>query len=125
MTSMPQFLEDVRAIENLLKEAQMEQKGELNVDHPSHYNTGKIEVIDFIEDQNLDFSLGSAVKYICRAGHKGNDVEDLKKAQWYIEREITRRNGTLVTKTQKSFGSKPLTKVKGVPNPCLGEENDV
>lgn len=59
-----------------------------NVNHPSHYNTGKIEVIDFIEDQNLNFHLGNAVKYICRAGKKDPSKlkEDLDKAIWYIKR---------------------------------------
>lgn len=61
-----------------------------NINSPKHYNTGKIEVIDFIEDQNLNFSLGNAVKYISRAGKKSEKtyIEDLKKAIWYIEREI-------------------------------------
>ena len=58
-----------------------------NVNHPKHYNTGKIEVIEFIEDQNLNFCLGNAIKYICRYKHK-NGLEDLKKALWYLEREI-------------------------------------
>lgn len=61
-----------------------------NVDHPSHYNTGKIEVIDAIEDWNLDFHLGNAVKYIARAGHKGSKREDLEKAVWYLTRAINR-----------------------------------
>ena len=58
------------------------------VNHPNHYNTGKIEVIDFIEDQNLNFHLGNAVKYICRAGKKdpSKTKEDLDKAIWYIKR---------------------------------------
>lgn len=65
-------------------------KSNSNVDHPSHYNSGKIEVIDFIEDQGLDFSLGNAVKYICRAGKKDPDkvVEDLQKAIFYIQHKI-------------------------------------
>ena len=60
------------------------------VNHPGHYNTGKIEVIDYIEDQNLGFCLGNAVKYISRAGKKDltKEVEDLKKAEWYIRRRI-------------------------------------
>ena len=66
-----------------------------NVEHPSHYNIGKIEVIDFIEDQNLNFSLGSAIKYISRAGKKDFNkyVEDLEKARWYLNREIERLGG--------------------------------
>lgn len=58
------------------------------VNHPSHYNKGKIEVIDFIEDQGLSFHLGNVIKYIARAGSKGDKLEDLKKAQWYLDRYI-------------------------------------
>ena len=63
-----------------------------NVNHPSHYTDGKIEVIDFIEDKNLNFHRGNAVKYIARAGKKNpeKEVEDLEKAVWYINREIKR-----------------------------------
>ena len=66
--------------------------GQLNdpVNHPAHYTSGKIEVIDYIEDQKLPYHLGNAVKYISRAGKKDKDktVEDLKKAVWYIQRYI-------------------------------------
>lgn len=58
------------------------------VNHPPHYNTGKIEVIDFIEDQGLDFHLGNVVKYVTRAAHKSSLREDLEKAKWYIERRL-------------------------------------
>ena len=58
------------------------------VNHPSHYNRGKIEVIDFIEDQGLSFHLGNVIKYVARAGSKGDKLEDLKKAQWYLDRYI-------------------------------------
>ncbi len=61
------------------------------VNHPPHYNHGRFEVIDVIEDWNLSFNLGNTVKYIARADHKGSAVEDLKKARWYLEREIARR----------------------------------
>ena len=63
-----------------------------NVNHPSHYTSGQIEVIDFIEDKDLGFHLGNAVKYISRAGRKNPDktVEDLRKAVWYINRQIER-----------------------------------
>ena len=61
------------------------------VDHPSYYQ-GKIEVIDFIEVKGLGFNLGNCVKYIsrCYLKHKDNPVEDLKKARWYLDREIAR-----------------------------------
>lgn len=58
------------------------------IDHPSHYNRGKIEVIDFIEDQGLSFHLGNVIKYIARAGSKGDKLEDLKKARCYLDRYI-------------------------------------
>lgn len=60
------------------------------VNHPSHYTDGKIEVIDFIEDKNLNFHLANAVKYISRAGKKdpSKEIEDLKKARWYLDRYI-------------------------------------
>ena len=70
-----------------------------SVNHPAHYNLGKIEVIDFIEDKELGFNLGNVVKYVARAGHKksagksadSKALEDLKKAAWYLQREISRR----------------------------------
>ena len=60
------------------------------VENPSHYNSGKIEVIDFIEDQKLGFCLGNVIKYVSRAGKKDSSktIEDLEKAKWYLEREI-------------------------------------
>jgi len=60
------------------------------VDHPKHYNEGKIEAIEVIEDWGLDFCLGNCVKYICRAKHAGNEMEDLMKAHWYLERYLYR-----------------------------------
>lgn len=60
------------------------------VNHPRHYNQGKIEVIEFIEDQKLDYHLGNALKYICRAGVKDAATynQDLRKAIWYIQRRL-------------------------------------
>ena len=65
------------------------------VNHPDHYTAyNGFEVIDFTEQ--LNFNRGNAVKYICRAGYKGDasaEVEDLRKAAWYINREIERIDG--------------------------------
>ena len=63
-----------------------------NVEHPAHYNIGKIEVIDAINEWQLDFDLGNVVKYVARAGHKDptKTVEDLKKARFYLDDEISR-----------------------------------
>lgn len=58
------------------------------VNHPSHYTFSKIEVLDAIEAWGLPYHLGNVVKYIVRAPFKGNRIEDLKKAQFYLNRYI-------------------------------------
>ena len=65
------------------------------VNHPPHYNTGSLEVIDAIEGLGLDkdFLLGNVVKYVARAKHKDHEAEDLTKARWYLDRAIGRANG--------------------------------
>lgn len=74
------------------------------VSHPKHYNQGKIEVIEFIEDKKLNYHRGNAIKYISRAGIKNKDkeIEDLRKAIWYLQREIAtieaNNSGTAVIK---------------------------
>lgn len=61
------------------------------INHPDHYTDGKIEVIDFIEDKQLNFNRGNVVKYVSRAGKKSpeKEIEDLEKALWYIKRELS------------------------------------
>tara|TARA_R110000787_G_scaffold85518_1_gene182398 strand:+ start:4175 stop:4381 length:207 start_codon:yes stop_codon:yes gene_type:complete len=59
-----------------------------NVDHPVHYNEGNIEAINIIEAWSLNFSVGNVIKYMLRAPHKGEQLEDLEKAKWYLERHI-------------------------------------
>ena len=63
---------------------QMKKYSEL-VNHPNHYNQGKIEVIDAIQDWGLDFIEGNVVKYVARSRHKSSRVGDLKKARWYLD----------------------------------------
>lgn len=60
------------------------------VNHPPHYTKGGIETIDFIEAKELGYNLGNVVKYITRADHKGDKHEDLCKARWYLNREISK-----------------------------------
>ena len=55
---------------------------------PAHYTRGNIEVWDFIRDQHLNYHLGNAIKYICRAGYKDSKREDLEKAIHYLENEL-------------------------------------
>ena len=59
------------------------------VEHPAHYTFGKIEVLDAIEDWGLDYHRGNILKYIVRAGKKGDKlIEDLRKARFYLDRYI-------------------------------------
>lgn len=60
------------------------------VHRPAHYNLGRIEVIEFIEDQGLNFARGSVIKYTARAGKKDGapEAQDLEKAIWYLRREL-------------------------------------
>lgn len=60
------------------------------VNHPDHYKGNRFEVIDIIEDYGLNFNLGNVIKYTLRAGKKDDEITDLKKAVWYLEREIGR-----------------------------------
>lgn len=77
-------------VANTLEEPEVKvvELKEAVINHPSHYTRGKIEVIDFIEDQQLPYHLGNVIKYIARAGYKGDKLEDLKKARWYLDRYI-------------------------------------
>jgi len=70
------------------------------VNHPQHYNTGKYEAIDVIEDWKLGFHLGNVVKYVARAEHKNDTLEDLKKARWYLDRYIKFIEATSNDKTK-------------------------
>jgi len=66
----------------------MLDKNKEMINHPSHYKGSKFEVIDIIEDFQLDFCMGNAIKYILRCEKKENQAQDLKKAIWYLNRKI-------------------------------------
>ncbi len=59
------------------------------VNHPPHYTTGKIEALDYIEDQRLGFHEGQVITYVSRARYRGSEMEDLRKAEFYLMRRIT------------------------------------
>ena len=71
-------------------ENQTKKKSSDMVNYPTHYRShpSGVEVIEITE--HLNFCLGNAVKYILRADHKGSHLQELKKGQWYISREIRR-----------------------------------
>ena len=67
-----------------------------NDDGPQYYKRGSIQVWDFVRDQGLNFHLGNVIKYVCRADHKYDDIEDLSKAIHYLSNEIEFRTGQRV-----------------------------
>lgn len=73
-----------------------------NVNHPAHYTAGKIETIDFIEGKGFNYRIGNVIKYVSRHDKKYSDpekqLEDLKKAAWYLEREIKAREDALLSR---------------------------
>ena len=97
-----------------------------NVEHPSHYNVGNIEVIDAIEDWGMGrgFNRGNAIKYIARAGHKDTraEVEDLCKAKWYIEREIMRLGDHYEIEKPEDHGVEAID--EGLLNPTAESVRD-
>lgn len=78
------------------------------VNHPPHYQSNGMEVIDVIETFELGFNRGNAVKYVLRAGKKGSEVQDLEKARWYLDREIARLKGEAGKPAEKA-GSAVMT----------------
>jgi hypothetical protein len=72
------------------RSTRMEKNMNDNVNHPKHYTNhpSGVECIEVTEHMN--FCVGNAIKYLWRAGLKGEQVEDLRKARWYIDREIAR-----------------------------------
>jgi hypothetical protein len=68
-----------------------------SIHHPKHYGgDNTYEAIKVIEHYNLDFHLGNVLKYILRADKKGKELEDLRKAQWYLNRKIEQYEKTLL-----------------------------
>ena len=63
---------------------------------PTYYQRGSIDVWHFIRDQELNFHLGNAIKYICRAGYKDSKIQDLKKAIHYLENELEHEENLLI-----------------------------
>ena len=72
-------------------------------DHgPEYYRRGSIQVWDFVRDKELNFHLGNVIKYVCRAGHKDDDLEDLSKAIHYLSNEIEFRTSQRVPRSVSS-----------------------
>jgi len=84
--AVPELKEDVSDL--LVNLVPHEPKADM-VNHPPHYKSGGIETIDFIEAKNLNYNLGNVVKYVTRADLKGARKQDLEKALWYLQRELS------------------------------------
>jgi hypothetical protein len=88
------LLKPMSVNDRLIKELEAAEKKLDIVNSPPHYRDGGIETIDFIEAKDLNYRLGNVVKYVSRAGKKDSDpLVDLKKARWYLDREIFAREG--------------------------------
>ncbi len=82
------------------------------VNHPKHYNShpSGIECIDVVE--HLPFNVGNAIKYLWRADHKGAQIDDLKKARWYIDREIARLSKPLQEAANRAEAEKTVRRYR-------------
>ena len=91
---------------------------------PTYYQRGSYDVWDFIRDQGLNFHLGNAIKYVCRAGYKDSKIQDLEKAIHYLENELQHEENLSIRSGEGipiplQFKEQPST-----PNEYLSEESD-
>ena len=91
---------------------------------PDYYQRGSIDVWDFIRQQELNFHLGNAIKYICRAGYKDSKIEDLEKAIHYLENELHHVNDIYFRTSQGIPHQIQPTKLKEFDEAFLSEESD-
>lgn len=84
---------------------------ESKVNHPAHYNQGQFETIVVIEDWELTFCLGNAVKYISRLGYKDSDLQEINKALWYTQRELNTISKNIYRYNQRGSRLIPLKDV--------------
>jgi len=89
--------------------------GNTNDKGPDYYKRGKAQVWDFIRDNDLNFHLGNAVKYIARAGYKDSKQEDLIKAIHYLENELEHTINTTATSPGVSGGVSPTLLKDSIP----------
>ena len=92
---------------------------------PPYYKRGGIEVWDFIRDQGLNFHLGNAIKYICRAGHKTDSkIHDLEKAIHYLQNELTHEKELYFRASQGISYNIQLNEQPSEAEEFLPEESD-
>ena len=91
---------------------------------PPYYQRGSIDVWDFIRDQGLNFHLGNAIKYICRAGYKGSKIEDLEKAIHYLENELHHEKDVYFRASQGIPYEVPTKELSGSLHEIVSEKSD-
>lgn len=77
------------------------------VNHPAHYTSHPSGVECITIAEHMNFCVGNAIKYLWRADAKGYAIEDLEKARWYIDREISRRHAETAAAAERVFGARP------------------
>lgn len=94
-----------------------------SINGPSYYKRGGVEVWDFIREQQLNYHLGCAIKYICRAGYKDSKISDLRKAIHYLQNEL--ENTIISTTTSPAIqDSIPNREQQEPSGPCYAEDFD-
>ena len=91
---------------------------------PSYYQRGSYDVWDFIRDQGLNFHLGNAIKYICRAGYKDSKIQDLEKAIHYLENELTHEKDLYFRSSQGIPYKIQSSELERTHQAFLSEESD-
>ena len=91
---------------------------------PTYYKRGSNDVWDFIREQGLNFHLGNAIKYICRAGFKGSKIEDLEKAIHYLQNELHHEKDVYFRASQGIPYEVPTQELTGSLHEIVSEKSD-
>ena len=91
---------------------------------PTYYKRGSSDVWDFIREQGLNFHLGNAIKYICRAGYKTSKIEDLEKAIHYLQNELTHEKEVYLRASQGIPYEVPTEELNGSVEDIVSEKSD-
>lgn len=98
--------------------------GNDTIERPAHYTYSAIEPISVIEAWALGFHLGNVLKYVARAGRKDSKIEDLRKARWYLDREIKRMEEDEAEKVSDDDGSSICPECNGIGTSRLSNRPD-
>mgnify|MGYP003153558423 FL=1 len=91
---------------------------------PTYYQRGSCDVWDFIREQELNFHLGNAIKYICRAGYKDSKIQDLEKAIHYLENELHHEKDLYFRASQGISYEVPIKELDGSFQEIISEKSD-